>query len=272
MDNLTGLISTIVTFIVGTCCFLFRHTLKSIFIDPSSNPKLFFQDKNTKLSIEVIDIPSLINNVKSKVKAEIEKEHKIYKPRPLNPYDNPMLMLPDYAFQVKMQNFCNDLYLTSKEEYLQRRGATEIINAQWKLIDIYIVNLGKIATKPMLVKVKINTNNVYKSSKIRENNAKCYLPPTGKEVFHRDVVVSPDFYLQEQKYKYLEVTGESFIQDTLTYEINNPVRQGDNNQYLLDSIYIDTSEATEIDIEWCIYEDTLGKKGNHGNLKINCNS
>ena len=263
-------ISSILNYILGTCGFLFRHILKASFIDPSSNPKLRFENNKTTLSISTCDVSNLEKDIDSMVNAEMAEEFKTYKPAVLDPYRNPSLVFSDNLFQAKMLNSCKELYLDSKEEYLRRTLCSDIIKQRWQRVEIYIVNTGSIATKPMLVKIHVRGNNLYRGSKVKENSDECYLPPTGTEHFHRDLIVTPDFYLMDSNYKYLTVSGESPIHETITYDINKPIIQGKDNKYLLESFYIDTSETTEIEIEWNIYEDTLGKKGNHGVLKIEC--
>ena len=266
--DLTTLIICISTFILGTCGFLFKHTLKNIFVDPSSNPKLFFENNETSLSITVGDTSSPENCLESRVKREMEQEYRIYMPKPLDPFKNPMLTVQDYAFKAEMLNICKELYLTSKEEFIKRRIKTEIIKQRWQLVEIFIVNTGQIATKHMRININVPHNILYPSSKIKVLTAKCYQPPTGTESFHRDVIVSPDFYLKEDEYQYLEETDEPLIQGSITYDKKEPIRQGNENRVKLASFYIDLSKITNFEIKWKIYEDTLGKNGNHGVLKI----
>lgn len=265
---LTSLITVVIAFILGTCAFLFRHTLKAVLIDPSSNPKLYFENKKTTLPISMCDTSCLENNLESRVKTDMAKEYDTYKPTPMDPYLNPFLTILDISFNANMLNQCKELYLESKEEYLRRELNSDIIKRKWQQVDLFIVNCGNIATKSMLVRITLTRNCLFRSSKITENSAKCYQPPTGAEVFNRNIIATADYYLNEFEYKYLNVADESSIRDSITYEINNPIRQGYANRYKLDSFYIDSTIETEFDINWSIYEDTLGKNGNHGVLKI----
>lgn len=267
---ITALIITLATFILGICGFLFKHTLKSIFVDPSSDPRLLFEDDKTKMAIHVSHTTSLENSLAERVNAEMDGKRKIYAPKTLDPYMNPLLALQEYSFPAKMLNQCKQIYLDSLEEFIRRKLYSDIVRQRWKPIDIYIVNNGSIATKPMRVVIKGSNNSLYGNTKIKENTGICYYPPTGKEQFYKDIYVRPDFYLKKIDYQYLTVTDGDLIQEAMTLEIKDPVRQGKDNRVKLATFYIDTNIATEIIIEWNIYEDTLGKYGNHGVLKIEC--
>lgn len=263
------LIGSVIAFIGGTCAFLFRHTLKSIFIDPSSNPKLFFENGQTKLSIHVCDIATLQNSTETTIRTQMMEERKKYATRSLDPYQNPMLVFADVSFSAKMLNSCKKLYLDSKEDYLRNTLDSEIAKSRWHPVDIYIVNKGSIATKQMRIIMR-TTGALYNSTKIEIKSGICYRPPTGAEHFDRRVIVTPDFYLDQFDYEYITATDEEPIRNDVVYDIETPVRQGINNRFKLGTFYIDTSMATSIDVEWEIYEDTLGKSGNHGVLKIEC--
>ena len=268
MDFSTGLIGGAITFIIGTCAFLARHILKSIFVDPSSNPRLFFENNQTKLTFRVSDTVSLENTLYENVNAEMEKYYSLYAPRALDPYKNPWFAVNDYS--ARMLNNCKQIFLESQEEFIGRSLYSDIIKQKWLPIDIYVVNKGSIATKSMLVKIKVSNITLFKSSKITVRHAKCYYPPTGKEQFNKDIIATADFYLKDFDYEYLEVTNEDPIQESVNLEIKDPIRQGKDNRIKLVTFYLDTSIASDIELEWNIYEDTLGKNGNHGILKIIC--
>lgn len=265
---LTGLIKAVIASILDTCGFLFNHTLKSIFIDTSSDPRLFFENDKKKVTIRVSDTASLENSLEERVNAEMEKDRKIYAPQPLDPYQNPWLAVQDFGDAARSLNNRKAMYLRSKEECIRRMFVTDIVDQKWQPIDIYIVNKGSIATKLMLIVITESNNNLYGSTKIMEDSGICYQPPTGKERFHKNIMpISP---LPQSEYTYRTTTNDGPIPEGMRFDIKDPVRQGKNNRVKLATFYIDTSTAKEIIIKWNIYEDTLGKKGNHGVLKIEC--
>ena len=269
--SLTSIIIAISGFILTTCGFLFKHTLKSIFIDPSSDPKLLFGNGRTKLVIKTCDVLTLENSIESKVKSKMETEWKTYAPKNLNPYYNPMLTNADHAFKAKSLNWCKQLYLESKEDYIRNTLKSEIIGQRWCPIVIYIVNNGSIATKSMRVILK-GCDGLFRNSKVREVTGEYFNPPTGAEGFSRDIIATPDFYLGRNDYKYLRLTEEGPITQDLKYDISESIRQGKDNKIKLDTLYVDRSRTNSIELEWTIYEDSLGKNGNHGKLKIECGS
>lgn len=63
INMIARFISSILNYILGTCGFLFRHILKASFIDPSSNPKLRFENNKTTLSISTCDVSNLEKDI-----------------------------------------------------------------------------------------------------------------------------------------------------------------------------------------------------------------
>lgn len=266
---LTSLINAVIGFIQGCCAFLANHTLKSIFVDPSSNPKLTFEDGKPKLVIKVSDTTSLAASLEEKVNAAMLEDRKIYAPADLNLYQNPLLGVGDYEQGAKSLNNAKKFYLQKKEKYLRNKLNTEIIKQKWYPINIYIVNQGSIATKSMRVIIK-GISNLYESTKVNIEKGHLYSPPTGGAKFRRGIYPTPNFGLKSEEYEYLVETGELPIQGDKTFDLSEPIRQRKENRIKFLTLYIDTSIPSAVDLKWQIYEDTLGKNGNHGTLKIEC--